>query len=297
LKKYKLTLIGSLLLAALFVLNASAGEMLNWLPEVQYARSLAQLSSAGRRLPNPTTEQCKVILPEIGDLESNLLIDRNGKIRTQEEIDHVVLQLECLSERLRTVSLQLSDQQALQLFIDVVAGKPVQLTDSLILDGTKQPLRVLFSYDLPLIFIFDAVYGNSHSILADDPCGTFKGLTVDGATIELQMGAFISLAADIIIAVRDHKSSGLCSPVLANEKLDALIAKARAGDLDSALNLAFQWSQQIEKLFDGGATPEEIKDQISGYETLILENTVKSPFLTMAASFQLYVLNGYLLTE
>ncbi|MBI1729821.1 hypothetical protein HYR53_04300 [Candidatus Acetothermia bacterium] len=296
-KNLKLTLIGSLLLAALFALNASAGEMLNWLPEVQYARSLAQLSSAGFRLHNPTSDQCKVILPEIRDLESNLLIDRNGKIRIQDEIDHVVLQIECLFERVRDLNLDLSEQQVLQLITDVLSGKPFQLTDSLILDGAKQSIRVVFSHDLPLIFIFDALRPDSKHIFGNDPCGTIKSFTATGATFELQMGAFISLFADLSIASHDGKSSGLCLPLLANQKIETLIAKAKAGDLDSAVNLAFQWGEQNQKLIGEGATPAEIKNQISGYETLILENTVKSPFLTMAASFQLIPLNLYLLAK
>jgi hypothetical protein len=264
-----------------------AGDVIDFLPEVQVARSI----TPAIEFAIVFEEDC-VGVQVNQEVPNNLLFDDNGQARTFEQMGEILLQLNCSFQSLAFEDLENSSAN-IPLFLDAFSGNLVEFSNGLTLDGRKQTVRASLIFSHLLLFQFELGGVFDFDILGSDPCGQLRTWSKSGSSLELQFVAFLTLGSDIF----SSEEEGLprqCSTAVGGTEAE-LIALAEAGDLDASLDLMFFWTLELQAIFGDEPTADDlpsIEAQMDRFELLILRNTMKFPFVTLAA--QLPLANLYL---
>lgn len=281
-KNQKLVIAFLILSFALAAPAILAGDVIDFLPEVQVARSLVPAFANAF-----VFEGACIDVQLDAEIPNNLLFDDNGQPRSFDEMGMIMLQLNCIYQ-----SLALEDpDNALQnvpFFLEALAGNMVVFPNGTELDGTKQAVRASLLFSHLLLFQFDLTGQFEIGILGSDPCGQLREWVLSDTSLELQFVAFLTLASEIVVSDEEELPIQCSTPVAGTES--ELIEAAESGDLDAALELSVLWVLQLMNEFGEEPTVDDLPGmlaELDRFELFVLQNTMKFPLLTLAATVPL----------
>lgn len=262
--------------------STQAGEVIDFLPEVQMARSLVHLLEFG----DVDEDDCiSISLDE--PIPSNLLYDQNGMFHSDEQIVKILTQINCIILELAELDLDNADAN-IPLFIDAFSGETAQFANGRILDGRKQAVRASFIFGFLLLFQFELSGLFDLGLLGSDPCAQLRDWSAVGPSLEFRFTAFFTLLVQLAISDEEQRQEQ-CTTIRGDLEQE-LIAQAEAGSVDAAVELSFLWTSQLEERFGDEPTIDELpamQIEIDRFELLMLENTMKFPLVTLAATVPL----------
>ena len=277
-----------LLNASLLVLvpNAQAGDVVDFLPEVQLAESLVFAADNAF----VTDEDCAGFDISV-EIPENLLFDINGQRRTAAESGQILFNLNCLYFLIQT-SEDINSSSNIARFLDVFQGQSVTFENGIVIDGGKQSVRVSLIFGFLISIAFERSGFVDLGIFDGDPCDQLRDWAINAPTLELQWLAFIVLAGE---AVTEDMAPRECTTEVSGTRSE-LIALTEQGDLDAAIALVADWQLELETEFGEEPTADQlegIQAKVSEFELFILANTMRFPLLTLAASVPLSGLVGF----
>ena len=271
-----------------------AGEIIDYLPEVITARSLA-VANLTVFFGILDLQRCNA-LPLLDELPDHLLYDENGVFHDTDTMFSIILTSQC---KIFGVAQDLQEEQLSAYLADIlvpIRGGQLTLPNGELIDGTKQSVRASEMSFVYALFFSDINFPSRLSsniefgLPEGEPCDVVKDLALHGETIELRFAAYAALSSQFRLFT-DTSFLDLCSEEL-DLSDDELIERTKVGDIDAAISLTERIIENInaENSIDGDLEPEDALLQFQeilvkvrtelGIE--ILANTERFPLLTLA---------------
>ena len=260
--------------------NAEAGDVVDFLPEVQLADSLV---IAAENI-FVTEQDCAGFDSSI-EIPDNLLYDINGQRRSAEESGQILFNINCLFFLIQTAD-EVDSVSNVVRFLDVLKGQSVAFENGIVLDGGKQSMRVSLIFGFLISIAFERSGFVDLGIFEGDPCDELRDWALNAPTLELKWLGLVILAGE---AVTEDMAPRECTTAVSGTRSE-LIALTEQGDLDAAIALIVDWQLELEAEF--GEEPsadqlEAIQARTAEFKLFILANTMRFPLLTLAASIPL----------
>jgi len=118
------------------------------------------------------------------------------------------------------------------------------------------------------------------------------GLRVEGETFELRWVGFLNLLVQFDPDATADEDAPVCVDATPDSEA-SLLARARQGDVDAAVQLAYLWDQQVGAFQDGplGADEAAVQAEIDALLLVMLEHTGAAPLVSLAATIPYISLN------
>ena len=282
------------LFAALLFSNPAAtthaGEIIDYLPEIQTARSFgwafgAAILNSGR-FGSCDQDSAQREIPD------HILYDDNGVVHSATDIADILVSISCLYRPTFEIPFP-SREIFAQLLLDVIRGNDVTIYNGNIVDGRKQSVRVetiirMHDRFLTEVFVADSRVWTSTQAEA---CQFVIDATSLENTIELQFAAYFALSS-IMDSAQRLRLGSICHEVR-SESDEELLAAAQNGDLEAGINLARRnissITEQLEEE-DPSAFFEDLAVQLNTIGLQVLENTAVHPIASMSLASGAYSL-------
>jgi hypothetical protein len=269
-----------------------AGDVIDFLPEVQAARSFEIFFLA---LISDFEIDCDTAR-SASELPNHLLVDNNGALRTEEESIILAAEAICL---FFNFSLEASDTsfdpdvlaEIRRNRLEVLRGNIATYDDGTEIDGSKQLFRMAAAYG------FFGAPDSLATLLADTPiapiCQVLQETILDGETLELRFVSMLILAFEIGDDLfRDSDDDSICGPLptTSAEDLKPLVI---AGDVNAAVDYASVIFADILTFIGDEPEPEELAQleaDLDRLEIEMLTNTGRLPLLTLANAPAIFIL-------
>jgi len=252
-----------------------AGEVIDHLPEVQLARSITQYLAVQSLLDNGFEGIC-ANAPGIEDVPDHLWLDELGNIRSTEAVQDVLLSTLCAFEGIEP-SAEVFDvyDNEFEFFIDILSGKDVEVANGVFVFGSKQPVRAALTFPFAISLFFELFLGDLSNepspVLGENPCQTLRTFASEGPSLEIRWSAFLTLAVDLSLDAEDP-SEATCT-TLNDQEPDVLLQQAQRGDLNAALQLAYNWDNEISSVVDADEVDPSLVDaQIERFQLIALNH-------------------------
>jgi len=280
----KLFVISLLTLVALTALlpasTSRAGDVIDYLPEVQTARSVSAVAILSLTLFGFDPDDCDQLpLLELqNNISDHLLYDENGKFFDVSEIRQNVTGLICLSTtQIRPPTF--SEEEAADIYFEIIQGNVVELPSGRLLDGAKQSLRAYSAYLVTNIFGFSLlpdfpIQAQLPSELSD-PCEAVRDIALNGSTLDIRFAAILALMNNLVQS-DENGNLGSCTPPMDASESE-LVERAKAGDLEAAVNLSVLIREQIQAEADA---LEEANADLSDDELIMLTDSLVDKLLS-----------------
>ncbi len=273
--------------------NTQAGEIIDFLPEVQFMRSMAQVVQNS----DPFLENDAICAGDetLDQVPNSLWVDDRGNLRSQEDVAEVLQFAQCalvLSGAGEANEEFDSGASFLEPFISIVSGEIADL-NGISVDGSKEPLRVGLTFSTAVVISFLQAFGaplEDPEFFGEDACSTLRGFISDGPTFEIGWVAFLVLASGHVASIEDPElvqETGLLICSTPQEgSIDELIAQAQAGNIDATFDLAFAWDREVDEFLNSEAAsnPVAIQAKFEEFLMIALDNTGWAPLVNLALS-------------
>jgi len=294
------TLLTLVALAALLPASTSrAGDVIDFLPEVQTARSFSAVVPPGLTFQFAVFPDSRTCLQNNwpSDIPNHLLYDDNGRFHTIDEILLIVANIRCLFQVADGEANVVGDGFSILYSLESLKGEVVELSNGNILDGTKQSIRAVSIWAAAAGLTSVLLDGdNATSLFTDEAiggCELLERLVLEGETIELRFATLFVLFGDIALQIEEDFGGRCLSE--RTESTEALVELTKSGEIEAAANLTYRLLNEVAAQFDADleqygdeAELEELQAVVDttltelGIE--ILENTERFPLLTMAVA-------------
>jgi len=240
--------VGSMLIAT----QAKAGDVVDFLPEVQQGQVLRiffEFFARSDRAEFLTENSC-LDQNSLDAIPNQLFIDDQGNTRTPEQSATVMFNSLCVALLILEDAMVTNHATAFTNIFKVMGGEELVLSNGLVIDGGKQPIRAALSVNTFLTFglqNFLNDFSFFQILFGENSCETVTDFVLNGDTAELQWLGFFILQ-------NDHANSQFCTSNVEGSEAE-LIQLAQQGSIDAALQLAVTWAQQDD---DDAITSEEL---------------------------------------
>jgi len=273
--------------------NTEAGELIDFLPEVQFMRAMAQVVQTS----DPFLEGDEGCSGNetLDQVPNSLWVDSLGNIRTSEGVSEVLAFSLCALTNAgagEAGEAFESGASFLDPFLTILSGEVADL-NGVMIDGGKEPIRVGLTFSTAVIISFLQAFGaplDDPEFFGEDVCNTLRGFVSDGPTFELSWVGFIVLGSAHAAGLDDPESSNgpdalVCSTSI-EASTDELLALAQAGNIDAAFDLAITWDRQVGEFLesDGGTDFDAVQAKFDEFFMIALDNTGWAPLVNLALS-------------
>ncbi len=283
------------LVAGMGAERARAGELLDYLPEVQFARAMVQIVETQDVFLDGAEGVCTGE-ESLDQVPYKLWVDAAGNLRSPEAVAGVLQTAQCA---LSNVSPQDVEPDAfgpsvLAPFLSLLRGEVVTVGDATI-DGGKEPLRVGLSFSVAFLISVLQAFGvplDSPELLGEDACAALRGFATEGETFELRWVGFLNLLVQFDPDANADEDAPACVDSTPDAEAN-LLARARGGDVDAAVQLAYLWDQQVGDFQEGplGSDEAAVQAEIDALLLVVLEHTGAAPLVSLAATIPYISLN------
>ncbi len=292
----KRTMLLSVVVGLLFVnfWGFAQGDLIDHLPEIQMARAIAEAVAfqnleSQNPLDDPEIAEICATEPTLEDIPNQLWLNNMGQLRTADEVRRVLILTQCSFVFLEGNQ----EEQDSSFLLGLLGGQDKTLGENIIIPGSKQPVRVVLAFSTFITMFFELVFSslpeieNDQILLGEAPCETLSSLAVEGKSLELRWAAFMALVFDRV-SIEAGEFSICGAPSEASN--DELLAHAQQGNLDAAVELAFNWLSEVSDSDSNvNIRPEEAQAVIERHELFIL-NQFGQSLATMAAVVPIFIL-------